>query len=241
MICGSVLAGTKKLDPGRGKEAGKALRLGECRDVRRYREARFSLATPRPLSLPLAICAAAPPPSVVAKQVDLVSERRVDRRRAALEWHVRCLDLGDLFEEIFSLNVRAAADAGGAEIDGLAFGRLDEVREIIGRIAWARHQRFRARRDDRDGLEVRRGKLLGASRKVSYDGEGCRRCPGPCSHRQTRARPGCRCNVAAGPVVSRPRCSGARRRSSTWPTMRARVSVMPPAAKATISVILPDG
>src|SRR4029078_9290082 len=84
------------------------------------------------------------------EQIDLVAERGIHRGGAALEWHMRRLDLGDLLEEIFRGNMGAAADAGRPESDALALRRMDEIGECIGGIARTSPQRLRARCDEAD-------------------------------------------------------------------------------------------
>src|SRR5512139_213496 len=65
-VCASVLAGAKKPTQDAAKNPGKS----DSANVGTpgVTATRLSLATPRPLSLPAAICAAAPPPSVVASR-----------------------------------------------------------------------------------------------------------------------------------------------------------------------------
>src|ERR1035437_1891932 len=142
-------------------------------------------------------------------------------------------DLGDLLEEIFGRDMRAAADAGRAEGDVLALRRFHEIREIGGRIVRAGDQRFRRRRHDRDRLQVAGRKSL-----VRAQGLVDRHRRGGDQQRVAVGRPprGGALPPPPPPLFTPPPPPPSRS-PRPLPTKRASVSATPPGAKATMKVM----
>ena len=88
------------------------------------------------------------------QRVDVIAERRGDRRRAALERHVDVFHLGDLLEEILRADLRAGAGAGAAVGEALLLGVGDELLQVLGRIARMDGDHVGADGDEGDRAQV---------------------------------------------------------------------------------------
>src|SRR5262245_1244004 len=84
----------------------------------------------------------------------MIADRGLHRRHAASEWHVHSFHFGDLAEKIFRTDMRTGSDAGTAVGEALRLAVLNELLQVLHRIARMDGENDRAERDDGDGAQI---------------------------------------------------------------------------------------